>query len=113
MTYREHLHKICTETDLDDKEEVTRLISFLLQEAVEENSLNRRLEDKLMEIMNAKDFNDFVQSTSKEMSQEWVQNLPDSDFKEFAIKYADIIADDSLSMDEAIKAIKEREENHE
>lgn len=111
MNYREYLHKICTKTDLDDKEDVTALISFLLQEAVVHNTLCKKLESKLMEIMNAKDFDDFVRSTSEEVEQEWINNLPDSDFKDFAIKYADIIADGSLSMDEALAAIRERQEN--
>ena len=113
MTYREHLHKICTETDLDDKEEVTRLISYLLQEAVDNNTVQHKLEDKLMEVMSAKDFHEFTESVAKEMAKEWIRNLPDSDLKTFAEHNMDIIMDDSLGMDEAMAKIREREESHE
>lgn len=110
MTYREYLHKICTETDMDDKEDVTRLIQFLLQEAVEANSLSHRLEDKLKEVMSAKDFEEFVEINATEMSKEWLHNLPDSEFKDFALRNFDIIIDESKTFSEKQAEIKDREE---
>lgn len=110
MTYREYLHKLCTETDMNDKDDVTRLVQFLLQEAVEYNEISIRHEEKIKEIMSAKDFEEYTDKLADEMTKEWINNLPDCSLKDFAIKNLDIIMDDSMTREEALSAIRERED---
>lgn len=111
MNYREYLHKICTEADMDDRNAVTTLVQFLLSEAVEKNDVANAADRKLQEVMTARDYKEWVSDTAREMIKKNLEILPDGDFKEFVATNLDIITDDSLSFNDQLDLIIAREES--
>lgn len=109
MNYREFLHEACTDTDMDNKEDVTMLIQFLLREAVNNHDSGMEYEEKLKELMSAKEFEIFSKESAVRLLERDLNSMPDCEFKDFALKNFDILIDDSLSFTEAHEAIKERE----
>ena len=61
--------------------------------------------------MSAKDFEEFAKTIAKDMTKKWLENLPEGDFRNFAMANMDILMDEELSVEEAVEAINEREES--
>lgn len=93
--YRKHLYNVCSETNLGDREDVTRTIQYLAAEANKYHDLSMRFEDKLKELMSYKDFAELSKEIAKEMFLQDVTAMPDSDFKDFVIQNMGDILDDA------------------
>lgn len=85
-TYRECIFEICDKTDLKDKEAVVCAMQILAQEAITQHDIAMDYEAKLKEIMSAKDYDEFTTEAGKQMYRNWVNSLPDSPFKTFALE---------------------------
>lgn len=86
MNYREYLHSQCKNCNLDDKEDVTMLIQFLLKEATDYHDLSLMMENKLKELMSAKSYDEWSTEKAKEKFKKEIDALPDdSDFKQWAL----------------------------
>ena len=77
MTYREQIYKACDSTDLDNNDEVIGLIQFLAGEAVQNHEVLLALENKLKEVVSAKEFDEFIKKTAKEQTLKWVGDMSD------------------------------------
>lgn len=83
VTYREAIYEICTKTDLNDEEDVIDSMSMLADEATKYHDICMTYEDKLKEIMTAKDFAKFIGDVARDMFRKSVDNLPNGSFKDF------------------------------
>lgn len=84
MNYSEYIFGICDRTELDKKEEVVLAMQMLSQECIENHNLVMMLDEKLKEIMTAKDYDEFSEECGKALFQQWVEMCPNEDFKSFA-----------------------------
>lgn len=94
-TYREYIHDICTDTDLNDKESVTETLQMLAKEAVDNHDLLMTQEAKLQEVMSYKDYTEWTSKVAREMFCKDINGMPDGEFKDFVLKHFDeIVGDD-------------------
>ena len=91
MTYKEHIYEVCKNTDLDDKDDVIETISWLATELIRANKINLDYDEKLKEVMTAKDYLAFVEEKAKELFKEEIEEMAESEFKTFCIDYFDEI----------------------
>ena len=90
MGFEEYLHKVCTETDMNDADQATMLVQVIATEALRYRSLAMKQEEKLKETMLAKDYIKWTEETAKELFKEEIDRM-DGDFKEFAKDHFDEI----------------------
>ena len=90
-TYREYIYAMCKDVDMTDSEEATRLAQVLASEAIFYNRLVLKYEDKLMELMTAKDYEVWAEASASEIFQESIDNMADSDFKKFCQDNMDML----------------------
>lgn len=109
MNFREYLHKKVTSVDIKNEEEVTLLISWLSSELIDRETLIKLMEDKIKDYLTANEYKKFSQELADEMFDDWVDNMPDGEFKEFAKRNADIVKDPNFSLFEAADKVLERE----
>ena len=93
-TFREHIHRVCTNTDLKDQEEATMLVQYLAHELIRYHELNLMYEHKIKELMSAKDFEKWVREAAKQLFRTEVDGMEDGDFKDFVQKNFDKIVGD-------------------
>lgn len=92
MNYREYLYFICDSCNLDDKEDVTELIQFLLKEATDYHDLTMEYEEELKKRMTAKDYEQWATQKGKEKFIRDIESLPDdNEFKKFTIEHMEEI----------------------
>ena len=91
MTYREHIYKVLTQTDLDDRDDVVDTMKYLAKEVIQFNALSLAQEAKLKELMTAKDFEEWSVKESKNLFRITIEMSEDEDFKEFCIDNFDSI----------------------
>ena len=84
MELKEYIYKLCTDTDMTDPEAATELAQTLSMNLLRLDSVCKKQEDKLQEVMSAKDYKRWAMQTAKELFREEVGNMPDGEFKEFA-----------------------------
>jgi len=85
-TFREYIFEICDKTDLKDEEAVVGAMQTLAKEAITNHDIAMDYEAKLKEVMSAKDYDEFMTKCGKQMYRNWVNSLPDSPFKTFALE---------------------------
>ena len=108
MTYKEHIYEVCNNTDLDDKDDVIETMQYLAKELIELHDMAKAYEGKLKETMTAKDYLEFVTARAKERIKSDIENMEDGEFKTFCEENFDIITDESLSYEEAMRKIGEK-----
>lgn len=91
QTFREYLHDILQNVDMDDKEEVTEAMQFLVRELIQYHDIAMAQDGKLQEIMNAKDYMSFCEETGKDIFKQQVDLMEDGEFKQFCIDHFDDI----------------------
>lgn len=86
ISYKEYLYHICKKTDLNDKESVTRAMQHLASEAAQSYEFGKVAENKLKELMSAKDFEAWSMEVGEAFFRMEVEAMPDSDFKTFILE---------------------------
>lgn len=82
-SFKEDIYRMCTETNFKDPTEAQLLAEFLARQLMLLNKTSTQLEAKLKELMSAKDFDEFSTALAKELTNDFVDSLPDNDFKKF------------------------------
>ena len=100
MTYREYIYKICTEADLDDKDEIIELLQFLASEATRSNDVSNRFDKKLQELMTAKDYATFVKDEARKLWEEGIERMPEGEFKDFCMARAEEVTGKAFKQEE-------------
>lgn len=108
MTYKEHIYHVCNATDLEDKDDVIETMQYLAGELMQYQDLSLAYESKLKELMTAKDFEKWSAEEAKKMFKRKIESMEDSEYKTFCLNNIDIITDDSLTYEEAIRKIGEK-----
>lgn len=91
MTYKEHIFTVCENTDLDDKYDVVETMQYLAKELMDYQDLCLRQEEKLKELMTAKDFEEWGTAEAKRMFKNHINQMEDSEYKTFCIEHFDEI----------------------
>lgn len=91
MTYKEHIWKVCKNTDLKDEDDVTETIAYLAGEVINLQELAMDQEAKLKEIMTAKDFEEWSNEEAKKIFKRRLEGMEDSEYKEFCLQHFDEI----------------------
>ena len=101
MTYKEYLYYLCSKTDMEDSDKATRLAQMLVTDCLKYNYISKRQDEKLKEILTAKQYDEFVKQVGRELFEIDLDNMPDCDFKDFCKENMGMI------MDEAEKELEE------
>lgn len=86
MKYNEYLYKICSQADLSNEDEATELVQYLAKECAKNNDIALKYDDKLKEVMSAKDYNAWTIKTGKELFLKEANGMEDSPFKDFVLE---------------------------
>lgn len=108
MTYKEHIYEVCNNTDLEDKDDVIETMQYLAKELMDFQDLCLVYDRKLQEVMTAKDYLEWSTEKAKEKFKRDIENMEDGEFKTFCEENFDIITDESLSYEEAMRKIGEK-----
>lgn len=92
-TYKEYIYDLCTEADMNNPEEATRLAQMLATECMDEHNVAMRQEAKLKEVLSAKDYEEWSRATARELFKEHIENMEQSDFKDFVLENFEEITD--------------------
>lgn len=84
-TYREYLYRLCTGTDFSDKDEAIRTAQLLVEEAMMHHDLTMTYEEKVKELMTAKDYEEWSAKRAREMFRKQVEAMEESDFKQMIL----------------------------
>lgn len=106
MTYKEHIYEVCKNTDLDNKDDVIETMQYLAKELMGFQDLCLVYDRKLQEVMTAKDYLEWSTEKAKEKFKRDIENMEDGEFKTFCEE--NIITDESLSTEEALRKIGEK-----
>lgn len=109
MTYKELIYELCSSTNFKNEEEAIRLAQYLANEAVMYLTALKRMEDKMKEVMTAKEYEEWAKEDAKIMFRQNVEAMQESDFKKFCTENFDLITSNELSEEEIEKGIEERE----
>ncbi len=109
MTYKEHIYEVCKNTDLDNKDDVLETMQYLAKELMDFQDLCLEYDRKLQEVMTAKDYLEWSTEKAKEKFKRDIENMEDGEFKTFCEENFDIITDESLSTEEALRKIGEKD----
>lgn len=90
-TYRELIHEECSKTDFTNEEDAVLLAQYLAIEAIRNHDITLIQEEKLKEIMTAKEFEEWATKIGEELFKKEIESMPQSAFKDFAIQNMDII----------------------
>lgn len=82
--FTEEIYRICTETNFNNPNEAQALAEILARNLMITNKMAMQYEEKLKELMSAKDFEDYSKELAKGLTRDFFSSLPDSPFKEFA-----------------------------
>jgi hypothetical protein len=96
-TFREYLYERLSAVnlaELEDREEITELLRWLAKELVQYHDIAMAQEAKMMEVMTAKDFDDFCTDQAKKLFQSDIDAMPDCEFKQFLIDHFDEVTGD-------------------
>lgn len=91
MSYKEYIYTICNEADLTKPEDAEMLAKVLARDLLRHFETVQILEKKLEEIMTAKEYHEFIKETSKEIFQNELNRMENSEFKEYVIEHMDEI----------------------
>lgn len=91
MNYREYLHSQCKNCNLDDKEDATLLIQFLLKEAIDYHDIAMVMEKELKNRMTANEFESWSNEMAKEKFKNDINAMSDSNFKKYTLEHMDEI----------------------
>lgn len=91
MKYDEYLYNVCKDTNLKDEEDVTATMQFLAQELKNYHDFAMKQDEKLKEIMTAKDYAEWKTEVGKELFRRQVEDMEDGDFKNFCLENWDKI----------------------
>lgn len=80
--YKTFIYNLCSETDLDDREDVVDAMMVLGREAIKYHKLVLQYEDKLKELMSYKDFMDWSNERAKDMLKDTVESFPEGELKD-------------------------------
>ena len=80
ISFDEYLYEICTNTDLKNQEAVTETMSTLAKFARQYHDMVMTMEDKLKELMSAKDFEKWTSEQAKKMFWAEIEESGDEDF---------------------------------
>lgn len=81
--FRKYLFTILNDVDLTNAEETLVTMQWLAKELIQYYYVITQYENKLKELMITKEFEDFSLNISKQLFQQGVEMLDDSDFKTF------------------------------
>ena len=95
-TYREYIYRICSDVDLSNKDDVISAMQKLANEAVRNNDVNEKFEDKLKELMTYKDFTAFSMAIAKDLFRQDVDAMEDGAFKTFVMDHFKDITGEEL-----------------
>ncbi len=96
VNYQEYIYNFCSNTVLDDKEDVIDTINYLGRECIRYNKLTMWYDDKLKEVMTAKDYEKWTTETGKKLFKEDIEMMEDGDFKEFCKEHYDEVTEDEI-----------------
>lgn len=85
-TYREHIYKVCTKVDLNDKEDVTEALQYLADEATKNNDFLTCYDNKLQELMSASDYRTWSTNVARDMFKAQIDRMDEGEFKDFCKK---------------------------
>ena len=108
MTYKEHIYEVCKNTDLDNKDDVLETMQYHAKDLTDSQDLCLEYDRKLQEVMTAKDYLEWSTEKAKEKFKRDIENMEDGEFKTFCEENFDIITDESLSYEEAMRKIGEK-----
>ena len=91
MNYEEYIYTLCKDTDMTDEEEATMLVQMIVSEALSYHKLVMIFEDKLKELMTAKDFDEWSKQAAVTLTKFDIEHMADSDFKDFYLENFDAI----------------------
>ena len=91
MTYREHIYKMCKETDFKDPVQGESLAKYLARELMKMHTTAMNCEKKLRQIMTAEDFDNFSMDLAKVVFRQEIEGMADSNFKKFVLENMDWI----------------------
>lgn len=92
--FRKMIHRACTETDFSDKEEAIRLTKWLAHEVITYRTVAGMYEDKLSEVMSAKEYREFTKDSAIKLFRQDINGMEESDFKDFALEHFEEIVSD-------------------
>lgn len=84
-TYREYLYRLCTGTDFSDKDDAITLAQMLVEEAMMYHDLTMTYEEKVKELMTAKDYEEWSAKRAREMFRKQVEAMEESEFKQMIL----------------------------
>lgn len=90
-TYAEEIYNNCKNTNFDDKEEAIRLAQWLAGELSRFHRLSLMQDEKLQELMPAKDYNKWAIASGNQLFFDDINAMPNSDFKQIILDYYDDI----------------------
>ena len=103
ISFREHLFNTLNSINLDDKEEIVLILQWLAKELLQYHFISIEYEDKLKELMTAKDFDIFSEQLGKELFKQSIDMLQDEEVKDFCIKNFEQIIDGTITIDDIIE----------
>ena len=96
LNYQEYIYNICSETNLDDRDDVIDTIMSLGKECIRYHKMIMWYDDKLKEVMTAKDYDKWATEMGKKLFKEDIEMMDDGDFKEFCKEHYEEITDDDI-----------------
>lgn len=96
ISFREHLFNTLNEVNLDDKEETVLTMQWLAKELIQYHFISIEYEKKLMELMTAKDFEEFSEVIGKELFKQELDMMQNEEFKQFCMDNFEKIVEDTI-----------------
>ena len=96
ISFREHLFNTLNEVNLDDKEETVLTMQWLAKELIQYHFISLEYEKKLMELMTAKDFEEFSEVIGKELFKQELDMMQNEEFKQFCMDNFEKIVEDTI-----------------
>ena len=96
ISFREYLFNTLNDINLDDKEETTLTLQWLAKELIQYHFISIEYENKLKELMTAKDFDIFSEQIGKELFKQNIDMLEDEEFKEFCMDNFERLVEDTI-----------------
>lgn len=93
MTFREELFDQLKDLDFDDRDAVIETMQIMARELLRNHDICMIYEEKLQELMSAKEFREWSTKVAKELFQKDIDEMPDGEFKQFCIDHFDEITE--------------------
>ncbi len=98
ISFREYLFNTLSDVNLEDKDETTLTLQWLAKELLQYHFISIEYENKLKELMTAKDFDTFSEQLAEELFKQNIDMLEDEEFKEFCIDNFERLIEDTIDI---------------